>query len=39
MPKIEPIIVCELEEGIPKYQVPKFQIIALSNKAKIIAIP
>ena len=22
IPKIEPIIVCELEEGIPKYQVP-----------------
>ncbi|MNT47707.1 hypothetical protein D3C72_1844440 [compost metagenome] len=26
-----PIKVCELEQGIPKYQVPKFQIIAANN--------
>ena len=39
IPKIDPIIVCELDEGIPKYQVPKFQIIELNNNANIIAIP
>lgn len=33
----EPISVCELEHGIPKYQVPKFQMIAPNNTAKTIA--
>lgn len=27
-PRIEPISVCELDAGSPRYQVPKFQIIA-----------
>ena len=35
-PKIEPIRVCELEQGIPKYQVSKFQKIALISDAIII---
>lgn len=37
-PNREPIIVCELEQGIPKYQVPTFQIIAPINADTIIAI-
>ena len=36
-PRSEPIKVCELEQGIPKYQVPKFQIIAPNKTAKTIA--
>ena len=33
-PMIEPISVCELEAGRPKYQVPRFQIIAAITSAK-----
>ena len=36
-PNSEPIKVCELEQGMPRYQVPKFQIIAPNNTASIIA--
>src|ERR1700690_3528792 len=38
-PIIDPIKVCELEAGSPKYQVPKFQMIAATSKAKTIANP
>src|ERR1035438_5517795 len=38
-PIIEPINVCELEAGRPKYHVPKFQMIAATSKAKTIANP
>ena len=38
-PNIEPINVCELEQGIPRYHVPRFQIIAVNNNANIIASP
>ena len=31
---MEPIKVCELEAGKPKYQVPRFQIIADSSSEK-----
>ena len=37
MPIIEPINVCELDAGIPKYQVPKFHNMAESNKESAIA--
>ncbi len=33
-PMIEPTMVCELEAGNPKYQVPRFQRIAAINKRK-----
>src|ERR1039457_4619820 len=36
-PKIEPIRVCELEQGIPIYHVARFQIIAVTIKANTIA--
>jgi len=36
-PKIEPSNVCELEQGIPIYQVPIFQMIAVNINANIIA--
>ena len=36
---MEPIRVCELEAGRPKYQVPRFQRIAAINKANTIAKP
>src|ERR1700734_3678409 len=38
-PMIEPIRVCELEDGRPKYQVPRFQMIAATNRAKTMANP
>ena len=38
-PMIEPIKVCELDAGSPKYQVPRFQMMAATNKAKTIANP
>ena len=36
---IEPISVCELEAGRPRYQVPRFQTIAAISSAKTIAKP
>ena len=36
---IEPISVCELEAGSPRYQVPRFQMIAPMRSAKTIAKP
>jgi hypothetical protein len=38
-PTIEPISVCELEAGSPKYHVPRFQIIAEISSEKTIAKP
>src|SRR5271170_2936309 len=38
-PIIDPIKVCELEAGKPKYQVPRFQRIAATSKAKTMANP
>src|ERR1700733_10515029 len=38
-PMIDPIKVCELEAGNPRYQVPTFQMIAEINKAKTMANP
>src|SRR5665213_1712991 len=38
-PMIEPIRVCELDAGRPKYQVPTFQLIAAINSANTIAKP
>src|SRR5208282_475115 len=38
-PIIDPIKVCELDAGKPKYQVPRFQIMAATSKAKTIANP
>ena len=35
-PKIAPTKVCELEHGIPKYHVPKFQTIAPQSTAIIM---
>ena len=35
----EPISVCELDDGSPKYQVPTFQMIAAVSSAKTIAKP
>ncbi len=36
---IEPINVCELEFGMPKYQVPRFQMMAAVNSANTMANP
>ncbi len=36
---IEPISVCELEAGRPKYQVPRFHMMAAINNANTIAKP
>jgi hypothetical protein len=36
---IEPINVCELDAGRPKYQVPRFQMIAAMSNANTIAKP
>jgi len=36
---IEPIKVCELDEGRPRYQVPRFQTIAATSSANTIAKP
>ena len=38
-PMIEPIRVCELEAGRPKYQVPRFQKTAATNSENTIAKP
>ena len=36
---IEPISVCELEAGSPRYQVPRFQMMAPMRSANTIAKP
>jgi hypothetical protein len=36
---MEPIKVCELEAGRPKYQVPRFQMMAAIRSANTIAKP
>ena len=36
-PNMEPIRVCELEQGMPRYQVNKFQKIAVRSNARTIA--
>jgi hypothetical protein len=36
-PKMEPISVCELEQGIPMYHVERFQMIAVRISEKTIA--
>ena len=36
---IEPISVCEEEAGSPSHQVPRFQMIAASNRANTMANP
>ena len=38
-PMTEPIRVWELDAGSPKYQVPRFQMIAATSKAKTMANP
>src|SRR3984957_7677216 len=38
-PMIDPIRVCELDAGSPKYQVPTFQMIAAINSANTMAKP
>src|SRR5580692_147779 len=38
-PIIDPIMVCELEAGNPKYHVPRFQIIAATSSANTMANP
>ena len=38
-PMIEPIRVCELEAGRPKYQVPRFQTMAAISSANTMAKP
>src|SRR6185437_17064850 len=38
-PMIDPIKVCELDAGRPKYQVPTFQMIAAINSANTMAKP
>ena len=38
-PMIEPISVCELEAGRPRYHVPTFQRMAETSSAKIMAKP
>jgi hypothetical protein len=38
-PMIEPIRVWELEEGSPKYHVPRFQMIAAMSSANTMANP
>ena len=38
-PIIEPIRVCELDEGSPKYQVPRFQMMAATSSANTMAKP
>ena len=39
MPRMAPIKVWELEAGSPRYQVPRFQIIAAIKSAITIAMP
>ena len=38
-PMIDPMSVCELEDGSPKYHVPTFQAIAPTSSANTIASP
>ena len=38
-PMIEPISVCELDEGSPKYHVPRFQMMAATSSANTMAKP
>src|ERR1700734_2038101 len=38
-PITEPISVCELEAGSPRYQVPRFQMIAETSNANTMAKP
>ena len=38
-PRIEPIRVCELEAGMPKYQVPRFQAMAEVSRENTITRP
>src|SRR5262249_42977660 len=38
-PMIDPIRVCELDAGRPRYQVPRFQMIAAIRSANTIAKP
>src|SRR5262245_10314576 len=38
-PMMEPIRVCELEAGRPRYQVPRFQMMAAMSNANTIAKP
>src|SRR5262252_7375658 len=38
-PMTDPISVCELDDGSPKYQVPRFQMIAAVSSANTIAKP
>ena len=38
-PMIEPISVCEEDAGRPKYQVPRFQMMAAISSANTIAKP
>ena len=38
-PMMAPIRVCELEAGMARYQVPKFQMIADSSRAITMAMP
>src|SRR5450755_1517414 len=38
-PIMEPISACELDAGNPRYQVPKFQIMAATSSANTIAKP
>ncbi len=39
MPRMEPIMVCELEAGRPRSQVARFQRIAATSRAKIMEKP
>jgi hypothetical protein len=38
-PRMEPMRVCELDAGMPRYQVPRFQMIAESSKERMVAMP
>ncbi len=38
-PRIEPINVWELDAGIPKYQVPRFQVMAAASSENTMASP
>jgi len=38
-PRIDPIKVCELDAGMPKYQVPRFQAMAAASMANTMARP
>lgn len=38
-PRIEPMRVCELDAGIPRYHVPKFQMMAAMRSASTAQMP